>query len=508
LVGSDGGLFAVLRRLFGGRPRLFAASAIADKIDRGLLISRQVLDRRNPSPIDPGSRLHEAVSNQLREHAISAYTRADNALDGIDDSMKQESAWLDEARPEEILSTLETKLEDKRVNLHVDLLPCAHEMMKARITWEEFKYRNALPDDVDWGKRYDLAVFGQVGILLLFEFVANALFQSDTQQTGLIGGVLVATLTSIATILLGVLFGSGRQLTHRTVKGGGWTGGFLIALAFMLSYVFVSLLSLVRVAGESGNLHPLEAARMQLMGDPFAGVRAMLDLPAFAYTLCIVALIVIVMRKFLAYNGIFPGARKRMMSYLDAQEAFEDQYDDEIADVKVIAHEHSQLLEAAPAFIVSCKVPIQTLVADHENVVEQHLHDTDDIKGAGRLFAAFVREHCDEETRKLVSLPEQDTLNTMEGHRQKLDERHSAFAREAAELCAREDVSQRTIAAARDRFNDVVEAKLGELALEKQRMLELALKEFKDDKTWRADVLALSAAKKHPVDRILDESTA
>lgn len=86
----------------------------------------------------------------------------------------------------------------------------------------------------------------------------------------------------------------------------------------------------------------------------------MLDLPAFAYKLCIAALITPVARKYLQDGGAFPSGRKRMLGFFDAKDAFDGEFNDDVEDAKDIAREHTELLEAAPKFIVACKVPIQT----------------------------------------------------------------------------------------------------------------------------------------------------
>ncbi|WP_156405273.1 hypothetical protein [Sphingomonas sp. Root710] len=494
LVAARAGILWFLKGIFSRNPRPFVASAIADKIDNGLNISRQVL--KSGAILTPGSRLFESVADQLRQHAVEAYRVADNALDQIDDNLKQEAAWLDEAKPDEILSTLETKLEDRRVKLHTDLLSLASELVKSRVKLEEFLHRYKIPEDYHWGKRLDLAVFGQIGVLLLIEFLMNAVFQADTQQTGLIGGVLIASLTSLATIILGMLFGIGFQRTNKIAQGGVLVGLGLIALAFVLSFIFVSSLSLVRIAGESGDLHPLETARAELMGDPFAGVRAMLDLPAFAYTLCICSLISAVARKYLQYGGAFPGGRKRMLDFLDAEDSFEDQYSVDLDDAKEIAQTHAEMLEEAPRFIVACKVPIQTLVADHENVVEQHSHDIDDIHGAARLFTAFIRENGFDGDVADAALPPAEVKGSMQGHLDKLSQRHRLFVENANNLCEREDVSQSSVVAARERLNDLVEAKLAEYALERERIVEQALKSYQRSRNWRNDIMAAAARDK------------
>jgi hypothetical protein len=302
-----------------------------------------------------------------------------------------------------------------------------------------------------------------------------------------------------------MLFGLGFQRANKVSQGGVWVGVGLIMLAFILSFIFVSSLSLVRIAGEAGVRNPLAEARTALMNDSFAGVRAMLDLPAFAYTLCICGLITAVARKYLQYSGAFPGGKKRMLDFLDAQGEFEDAYQAELDEAKEIASEHTEMLEAAPNFIVSCKVPIQTLVADHENVLDQHKNDIDDIAGAARLFTAYVRETDQAAGEGDSELPTAAVAGLVHENISRMAERHVAFAKRANELCDCDDVSQASIVAARERFNDVVEAKLGEYALERESMLEQALANIRRDKAWLADVLAATSTKAAPVPQFKKE---
>jgi hypothetical protein len=131
-------------------------------------------------------------------------------------------------------------------------------------------------------------------------------------------------------------------------------------------------------------------------------------------------------------------------------------------------------------------------MADHDNVIDQHRHDVEDIKGAARMFVAFIKEQVAE--AEPIALPSAATSEMLEGHKSELADRNAAFKREASDLCARDDVSHETVALARDRFNDLVEAKLGEFALERQAMLDKALDHFKADKAWKAEILALSGS--------------
>lgn len=490
LVARKDGFFAAIADFFRRDGRPFAASALADRIDRGLRVARRIM--RLKLPCSPDSTLFTGVSDQLRQHYIAAYTRADNELDLIDDSLKQEEAWLNEARPREILSELGSKLEALRVKLHTELLPLADALVSASISLERFRNTHSLSEEEHWGKRLDMAMFGQVGVLLLLEFAANSIFQSDTQKTGLIGGVLIALLTSLATIILGVMFGISFQRVRKSGVDGRGLGIGLAALSFVLTFIFVSSLSLIRIAGESGDIHPLETARQQLMADPLAGIRAMLDLPAFAYTLCICALIAAVARKYLQYFGSFPGLRKWVLGFENAESDFDDQYADDLDDLKDIAQEHSDKLEQAPVFIVHCKVPIQTLIADHENVVDQHLNDVADVRGAGRLFSAFFLEQGDGE-KLSADLPGKDDEAVAETNLNKLADRHAKFALKADELCAREDVSEETVTSARDELNQLIERKLAAFSEERDQILDQAVKGYQKDRRWLRDVVAATS---------------
>jgi hypothetical protein len=489
LVSRRQGFFSYLADFFRRDGRPFAASALADRIDRGLRVARRVTKLQ--VACGPDSTLFIGISDQLRQHYIEAYTRADNALDLIDDNLKQEEAWLNEARPQEIINELQSKLEDRRVHLHTELSPLAETLVGASVSLERFRARHNLNEEESWGKPLDLAMFGQIGILLLLEFVANSVFQADTQATGLIGGVLIALLTSLATIILGVMFGIAFQRFRKRGSDGRGIGVGLAALTFVLTFVFVSSLSLIRIAGEGGDAHPLETARLQLMADPLSGIRAMLDLPAFAYTLCICALIAAVARKYLQYLGSFPGLRKWVMKFEEAETDFDDQYADELDDLKEIAQEHSERLEKAPYFIVHCKVPIQTLVADHENVVDQHANDVADVRGAGRLFSAFLTEHGDHD--KPVKLPVPDDEAVAESNLTKLAARHRTFSLQADSLCSREDVSEESVASARENLISLVEKKLDDFSSERDEILDAAAKAYQKERVWLRDVASATA---------------
>jgi hypothetical protein len=151
------------------------------------------------------------------------------------------------------------------------------------------------------------------------------------------------------------------------------------------------------------------------------------------------------------------------------------------------------MLETAPDFIVHCKVPIQTLVADHENAVEQHSHDVADIRGAGQLFTAFLREHSEEGDRDVLQVPTDDHGLIAREHLAKLAERQTSFANLANALCSRDDVSADTVAKARDELNDLVERKLDEFAEEREEIRKRAIDAYKHDRTWSSEVISVTA---------------
>lgn len=486
LVSGRRGLFGKIADFFRGDQRFFAASAIADRIDRGLQVAKSV--KRGRSNCAPGTTLFLGISDQLRQHNVDAYVRADNEHDQINTHLRQEEAWLDQARPKEILDELETNLETHCTHLHTEIMPLAEEFVTTSIRLERFRTKHNLTEEEKWGRKLDLAVFGQVGILLLVEFIANSIFQADTQKTGLIGGVLIAALTSIVTIILGVMFGVGFQRIRMRGFAGRGIGSIWLALAFLLSFIFVSLLSLIRIAGESGHSNPILFARLQLGSDPIAGLRAMLDLPAFAYTLCITTLIVVVALKYLQYFGSFPELRHWFIAFVDADEEFDGAYEDELDDLKDIVLEQSEKLEKAPSFIASCKIPIMSLVEDHENVVEQHMHDVADVRGAGKLFSAFIKEHG-EATGDNAQLPTPEDEILAHGYLSKMAGEHQAIVERASQLCSRDDVSEESVARARDELNDLVEKKLEEFSRERDEILDAALTKYKKDRSWLKDVV-------------------
>ncbi|MES2046135.1 MAG: hypothetical protein V4475_19860 [Pseudomonadota bacterium] len=430
------------------------------------------------------------LSGQLAEFAVRTQKRADDALDDIDDSLRQEAKWLDQCRPEGILRDFDSALRKRCLLLATRLPPLARDMIAARISLEQFKRRNIVSDDIGHGKRFDMAIVGQLGVLLIGEFIANAVFQSDLQKDGLLGGLKVAVFCSLATVVLGVMFAIGRQYTHTSTKGKGWIGFSLLGVSTIAAYLFVSLLSLIRLNGEAGDMEAILTARSQIMADPFAGVRAMLDLPAFAYTICIVALIASVAFKYLGYAGAFPGYRKHALEFLDAEDAVESEYGETTDDLHAIADSESQRLEAAPEFIISCKVPIQTLVADHENVLDRYRHDIGDLSFAARLFDEFCKEYSIAGLKSDQSVLLSETRKELEAYRDELAARQQRFRDTADELCSREDVSDAMVEDARQRFDHLVEAKLKELAGQKSELLDAALADYKKNRSWLSEVLA------------------
>lgn len=122
--------------------------------------------------------------------------------------------------------------------------------------------------------------------------------------------------------------------------------------------------------------------------------------------------------------------------------------------------------------------------------MEQHTHDIDDIKGAGRLFTAFIREEVSDAVSKEIQLPTPEVVALLQGHVEKLSHRHADFKQRADALCGREDISEATVSAARERLNELLEANLTEFAFERERILERALKGLRREKLWRGSTFA------------------
>lgn len=489
LVRERRGLLAWLARLLGRRVRPFAGSTIAEEIDGGLLFSARVLARDPHTSLAPGSTTVESATGRLLGYAREACTRADNALDEIDDNLRQEEHWLDDCRPENIVKTLRAELDKAERETSAELARYTRRLVAARTEFEAFRARHRLDDDVRYGKPFDFSVVGQLGVLFLLEFVLNSAFQASVLKGGLLAGVTFAGFTSMATILIGVFLGLGAQLRRQPLAKGGWLGYTLLALFAGVCFVFISLLTLMRVAGDAGDLNPIETARAQISANLLAGLGALLELPALAYAIFVVALIAGVAVKFLSYAGQYPGYRKHGLHLEKAGSDLERLRFAASDEIRELGDQHNQKLHRTPDFIVSCTAPIRTLAADHENAIDQYDNDRADIATAARLFDSFIGEHTGGRSEDL----ETRTRIELDRYAERLAARHQAFLAKADQLCRREDVSDASIESARQQFATVLRDAQAHLDANEKRLLDEERIRHHAEMSWRPPNLAVAA---------------
>lgn len=447
-----GGFLGWLGRLFGRRRSPFRASAIAFAIDRELGFSRGVVSGDGRVSLAPDSIAVEGLTARLLVHAGAAYRRADDGLDAIGDSLRQEELWLDQCRPDAIVSTLATDLSTSEAETRSAMRAHKPTLDSARDAVDRFRVRHDLDEDVSPGKPIDRDVGSQLGLILIGEFMLNAAYQKSLAKDGLIGGLSLALFCSLAFVSFGLLIGWGIQRSAKRGAAGalGWAAA---AVGATVATAFISILTLVRVAAEHGDRNPFDTARVQFLADKLSGFRAMTDLTAFAFAILSVAVITVIARKFLGYYGDFPQYRKHALAHAQEEAVAGRLFGDAKVEIGQHVARHRQRLDKAPEFIAHCKAPIQSLVVDHENAIDQFRSDAQDLEHAGRLFDAFIREHgggAGEHLRQRVR--EQLTPQLAE-----LAHRHAEFVARAEALCAREDVAEATVEAARGRFATLVE---------------------------------------------------
>lgn len=486
----NSGFWAWLLSLFSRRPRPFIASAIADDIDQEQGFSRGVIAGDPLTSLATGSTALESVAGRLLGFGREACTRADEALDSMDDSLRLEEHWLDDCRPESIVKALRARLKDAEAETTAELRGYVASLVKARTNFEEFKARHRLDDDVGFGKPLDAGVAGQLGVLFLLEFVLNSTFQAGLLKDGLLGGVSFAFFTSLATIIVGLTLGVGVQRRALPFERGGWQGYLVLFAGALAALLIVSELSLIRLAGDAGDLRALQTSVTELSANPFAGVGALLELPALAYSIFILFLIASVAIKYLTYAGHYPNYRKHGLKLEEAVDRTERLLAAARDEIRAIGEEHKVKLHKAPDFIVSCKAPIRTLVADHENAIDQFSLDTADIRTAARLFDAFIGEHGGPAAGEL----EQRAAGDLAPFAAQLSERHARFEAKADELCGREDVADATVDAARTRFAVELDQACTRLNDTHARLLDEVRLAHHADSSWRPPSLGLAAA--------------
>lgn len=490
------GFWASLLAIFGRFPSVLDSSNLTANFDRETMLSKRVrFAERKGLALADAKTLIAKVQAYLHECFVTIFDTADTSLDQLKVYLDEEKQWLEETRPAEIKAQLIAKLDSIIREIPIRMSSCAEAVLKKSIALTIFHEQYERSERDNWGKPLDLEMFGQLGVLVIVEFVANAVFQSSTQESALLGGAVLALFTSLVTIILGFLFGCGVQFSKTLAWGKGWVGFALAVLGGLLGFLFLSELALERSAADAGLMDATKFASDALMQNPLAGLAAMLDLPTFSYTICLIALIAAVARKYVVYYGNFPGHRKKMLEYIAVRDERDHLYQIEVLAAQTVIAEQMAKLEAAPAFIRDCKAPIERLVADFDNVVQQYENEAGEIERAGEVFDRFMADHSALEPPEILKSMDAvcDKLKNLNW--QEVTQRQSQFSSNATELLDWEEVSQATIDKTNVEIDKIARDKLTELAKQREQVDEDALDSFRKSREWDFKAVALATKK-------------
>jgi hypothetical protein len=389
LVGSRNGFVGFILDLLRGAPNPFLASPIATAVDRRMKIEKQA---RAASRGDAGTA--DALSTQV-DAALDRYLRgsvdeADQVLDQLDRHLDEEKDFLENCRPSAIKANLEVKLEEIVDDVNAHFGPAAANVARRRMTLDNFVSDNGVERTLWWGRPITRQSIYLILAITAFEFVLNTAFFSGSQRSGIIGGAALAMLLSITTVILGIGFGISYQFSHPRAEGRGWYGKIGILLLLLGTLYYLLLLTLARLAGESGDIHMFTTAAREIQVHPFYGL---LDVPALAYFFFSIAVIAGVFYKFIDTMGHFPRIRSHRLALERAEEELEDIRLGMAASVRTTTDDAIKALDAAPNIIQVTVRAIKDLVMNYENVADQFRNNVKDIKDASRLLIGVIRQH-------------------------------------------------------------------------------------------------------------------
>jgi hypothetical protein len=390
LVPARKGFIGFIVDMLRGGPNPFLASPIATSLDRQLKIEKQAKGVANSKSEAAATGLITQIDAALDRFMRESFDRADEELDQLDRYVDEEEDYLENCRPTAIQANLETELDKVHNDVNGELGPIATSEARARVARDNFVGDNELKRTLYWGKPVTRQSIYLILGITAFEFLLNTAFFSGTQRSGIIGGAALAMLLSVTTIILGVAFGITFQFSNTRSEGRGWFGRLGAIILLFTTVYYLLLLTLARLAGESGDTHMFAAAAREIQVHPFSGL---LDLPALAYFFFSVAVIAGVFYKFIDTMGHFPRIRSHWLSLNRSEKEFEEVQFGLIDAARSKVDESLEALEAAPGLIQLTTRAIHELVINYENVVDQFRNDMKDIKDAARLLVGVVCQH-------------------------------------------------------------------------------------------------------------------
>jgi hypothetical protein len=451
LVRQRNGLIGFILDLFRKAPNPFLASPIAAAVDRNLKLEKQARAAEKGD-----THTAEALTTQI-EAALDRYLRgsidkADEKLDRLDQYILEEKDFLENCRPAAIRSSLDVEIEKIAADVNAELGPPATALARKQIALDNFVHDNQVERTIWWGRPITRQSIYLILGITLFEFILNTAFFSGSQRSGIIGGAALAMLLSITTIVLGVGFGIAYQFSHPKSEGRGWFGRIGILILLLGTLYYLLLLTLARLAGESGDIHMFATAANEIQVRPFSGL---LDVPALAYFFFSIAVIAGVFYKFIDTMGHFPRIRSHRLAVDRAEHEFENIRLGIIDAARSRVDDSIKALDATPNIIQATIRAIGDLVMNYENVVDQFKNNVKDIKDASRLLAGVVRQH--------VGAGPQDVTIDYDGAVREMDKRLSDFRAKAATLQEWDEIHPATIDRCRAEMSESGKLRIGEI---------------------------------------------
>jgi hypothetical protein len=474
LVRPRNGLVAFFANLFRGSTNPFLASPVADAIDRTIKVEKQarVLPQGDEEAAEA---LVTRVEASLDRYLRASVEKADSKLDEFDRQTDEEQSFLEACRPSAMRLALDGALDQIANDVNSELGPAATTLARRQLTLDNFVHDNQIERTIWWGRPLTRQSIYLLAGITIFEFVLNTAFFSGSQRSGIVGGAALAMLLSITTLILGVGFGIAYQFAHPRAEGRGWYGRLGMAALALTTLFYLLLLTLARLAGESGDTHMFATAADDILVRPFAGL---LDLPALAYFFFSIAVIAGVFYKFIDTMGHYPRIRSHRLAVDRAETEFETIRLGMIDTARTTVDDAIKALDAAPNIIQATLRAIKDLVMNYENLIDQFRSDVKDIRDAARLLVGVVRQHAGAPVRA-VEVDFDGELTTM-------NDRLQVFRQRAAALQDWDEVHPATI--------DKCRAEMSRLGKDRIAEIETRCESLRDAAHHDMKVLGASSA--------------
>lgn len=389
-----------IRDLFRGGPNPFLASPIATLIDRNIGLEKYA--RTHASGGDKTARLLEKqIRPELKEYLSESARETDAVLDQLDVDANNKETDLDRLSPKRIKTDLEAALDKIKGHVESNLGPRVRTLAREESELETFEEDHCLNEGKapHWGQPLARDALPFILGVTIGEFLLNTAFFSGSMPGGMIESAGLAAMLSVVTIALGIFLGWSCQYLDRRSHGKGWIGATGLLVASLSTFFYLLLLTLARNAGDRGELRMFEVASREILVTPFAG---MLDVPALAYFIFSVAVIVFIARKFLSIMGDFPKLRSYKLAVADAEREFDECRLGMIEAFERRIDEHSGRLDDLPDKLQILELFLKELVIDYENAIDQMREDVHEVIDARDLLVEVAQRYVDTPTEAFM----------------------------------------------------------------------------------------------------------